>query len=67
MEYDFELVHIAGAKNGQADALSRRSDYDKGNEDNKKLVVLPDRFFAPACYVTVGTFTRRGLSRLSRH
>ena len=23
-------------------------DYDKGNEDNKKLVVLPERFFVPA-------------------
>ena len=48
MEYDFELVHIAGTKNGRADALSRRPDYDKGDEDNKKLVVLPERFFAPA-------------------
>ena len=47
MEYDFELVHIAGARNGRADALSRRPDYDKGEEDNKKLVVLPERFFAP--------------------
>ena len=45
MEYDFELVHIAGARNGQADALSRRPDYDKGDEDNKKLVVLPECFF----------------------
>ena len=48
MEYDFELVHIAGARNGRADALSRRPEYDKGNEDNKKLVVLPERFFVPA-------------------
>ena len=48
MEYDFELVHIAGARNGWADALSRRPDYDKGDDDNKKLVVLPEHFFAPA-------------------
>ena len=48
MEYDFELVHIAGARNGWADALSRCLDYDKGNEDNKKLVVLLEHFFAPA-------------------
>ena len=48
MEYDFELVHISGAKNGQADALSRCPDYDKGDDDNKKLVVLPEHFFAPA-------------------
>ena len=47
MEYNFELAHIAGARNGRADALSRRPDYDKGNEDNKKLVVLPEHFFVP--------------------
>ena len=46
-EYDFELVHIAGTRNGRADALSRRPDYDKGDEDNKKLVVLPECFFVP--------------------
>jgi hypothetical protein len=46
MEYDFELVHISGKKNGQADALSRRLDHDTGEEDNKQLVVLPPRFFA---------------------
>ena len=48
MEYNFRLVHIAGARNSQADALSRCPDYDKGIEDNKKLVVLPEHFFAPA-------------------
>ena len=47
MEYDFELVHIAGARNGRADALYRHPDYDKGDEDNKKLVVLPECFVAP--------------------
>ena len=51
MEYDFELVHISGARNGWADALSRCPDYDKGNEDNKKLVVLPECFFAPTVQV----------------
>ena len=50
MEYDFKLVHISGVKNGRADALSRRPDYDKGDEDNKKPVVLPDRFFAPVVH-----------------
>jgi hypothetical protein len=45
MDYDFELVHIAGTKNGRADALSRRSDHDEG-EDNKHLVILPPKFFA---------------------
>ena len=48
MEYDFQLVHISGKKNGRADALSRRPDHDTGEEDNKKLVVLPKRLFAKA-------------------
>ena len=48
MEYDFQLVHISGKKNGRADALSRHPDHDTGEEDNKKLVVLPKRLFAKA-------------------
>jgi hypothetical protein len=48
MDYDFELVHISGKKNGRADALSRRPDYDQGDEDNKNLVVLPAKFFSHA-------------------
>jgi hypothetical protein len=48
MDYNFKLVHIAGVKNGRADALSRRPDYDQGEEDNKKLVVLLPGFFARA-------------------
>ena len=45
MEYDFKLVHLPGKKNGRADALSRRPDHDMGEEDNKQLIVLPERFF----------------------
>ena len=51
MEYDFKLVHITGTRNGWADALSRCPDYDKGNEDNKKLMVLPEHFFAQDVHV----------------
>ena len=40
MEYDFELQHIAGKKNGHANALSRLPDYDTEDNDNKKLVVM---------------------------
>src|ERR1700761_7025424 len=46
MEYDFELMHITGKKNGRADTLSRCPDYDQGNNDNKGLVVLPPKFFS---------------------
>ena len=48
MEYDFQLVHILGKKNRCADALSRCPDHDTGEDDNKKLVVLPKRLFAKA-------------------
>src|SRR5258708_35945528 len=46
MEYDFQLVHISGKKNRRADTLSRRPDYNQGDNDNKNLVVLPPQFFS---------------------
>ena len=45
MEYDFKLRHIAGTRNGRADALSRRPDHNQGKDDNKQLVVLPAKLF----------------------
>ncbi len=44
-EYNFVLKHVAGNKNAQADALSRRPDYDTGEEDNDNVVVLPAEVF----------------------
>jgi hypothetical protein len=55
MDYDFELVHIAGAKNGRTDALSRRPDYNQGEEDNKKLVVLQEGYFQRAYACLAGS------------
>ena len=46
MVYDFSLVHISEEKNGHTNALSRHPDHDTGQEDNKKLVVLPEQLFA---------------------
>ena len=54
MEYDFELIHISGKKNGCADTLSRRPDYDQGDNDNKNLMVLPPRFFSKVYAKYVG-------------
>jgi hypothetical protein len=45
-EYNIEICHIKGMANGQADALSRRPDYDQGIDDNTNVVVLPEHMFA---------------------
>ena len=44
-EYNFVLKHIARTKNARADALSRRSDYNTGEGDNKDVIVLPHDVF----------------------
>ncbi len=44
-EYNFVLKHVARNKNARADALSRRPDYDMGDEDNDNVVVLPSHVF----------------------
>ena len=44
-EYDIEIHHLKGSANGQADALSRRPDFDQGERDNEAVVVLPDALF----------------------
>ena len=44
-DYDIEIHHLKGSANGRADALSRRPDYDQGEEDNEGVTVLPDALF----------------------
>ncbi len=39
------LKHVAGTKNARADALSRRPDYNMGEEDNDNVVVLSSHVF----------------------
>ena len=50
-EYDIEIHHIKGTSNGHADALSRRPDYDQGENDNKDIVVLLDHLFVRATHM----------------
>jgi hypothetical protein len=50
-EYNFEIRHIKGTANGRADALSRRPDYDQGQEDNQNITVLPEQVFIRAMEV----------------
>ena len=40
-EYDFEMVHILGNTNMVADALSRPAGIDRGDDDNKNIVMIP--------------------------
>jgi hypothetical protein len=46
-DYDFKLVHFLGAAN-KADTLSRRPDYNMGNNNNKDIIVLPPHLFTQA-------------------
>ena len=50
-EYDIEIHHIKGTSNGQADALSRRPDYDQEEDNNKDVIVLPDHLFIHASHM----------------
>ena len=47
-EYNIKLQHVPGKSNGQADALSRRPDYDQGTNDNQNVTVLPNKLFIRA-------------------
>ena len=44
-EFPIKLKHISGKSNGHADALSRRADYDQGDDDNENVIVLPEQIF----------------------
>ena len=50
-EYDLKIHHIKGTLNGRANALSRRPDYDQGEDDNKDVIVLPDNLFVRASHL----------------
>jgi hypothetical protein len=50
-EYNFEIRHIKGTANQRADALSRRPNYDQGQNDNQNVMVLPEQVFVRALEV----------------
>jgi hypothetical protein len=43
--YNYQLIHIPGAKLIQADTLSRRPDHTKGEEDDELVTMLPKEQF----------------------
>jgi hypothetical protein len=57
-EYNFEIHHIKGIANRRADALSRRPDYDQGQNDNQDITVLPEQVFARVAEVLSSTTTQ---------
>lgn len=44
-EYDFRLIHKPGKSHGKPDALSRRVDHGRGEEDNEDRVLLKEEWF----------------------
>ena len=63
-EYNIEIHHVKGSANGRADALSRRPDYDQGTEDNRDVVVLPDKCFINATATIMASETIQQENRL---
>ena len=57
-DYNFIIKHIPGESN-KSDALSRQPDYDKGEEDNVSVTVLPPELFVQSTTLTC-LFPRAG-------
>jgi ribonuclease HI len=47
-EFPIKIHHVKGKHNERADTLSRRPDYDQGENDNTNVTVLPDHLFVRA-------------------
>ncbi len=45
VEYDIQMIHKPGRMIGKADALSRMTCLEKGEKDNKNIVLLKPEFF----------------------
>ena len=70
-EYNFDILYIPGKTNIPLDALSRLPGTDKGENDNKEVVVLPPEKFTiataptqPLIEVLPLDLVKRGIMRL---
>ena len=55
-EFDVKLVHLAGSKMILSDTLSRRPDHcPEEDNDNKDVVMLPDRLFLNLLHIDLQT------------
>jgi len=62
--FDFVLKHVPGTKIGKADSLSKRSDWEKGaEEDNKEKVLLKPEWVKS---IQVGEVIVEGIDILER-
>ena len=65
-DYNFVIKHIPGETN-KSDALSRRLDYNKGEDDNTSVTVLPPELFIQSTTLAC-LFSRAGaLSTIDEH
>ncbi len=55
-EFQFTIHHLPGKANGQADALSRRPDFEPQAPDNQGILGLPEELFH-ATEITLGGLT----------
>ena len=55
-EFQFTIHHLPGKANGQADALSRRPDFEPQAPDNQGILGLPEELFR-ATEITLGGLT----------
>ena len=44
-EYNFTMHHKPGKTNIKADILSRQADHNRGEDDNKDVMILKDEWF----------------------
>ena len=65
-DYNFVIKHIPGESN-KSDALSRRPYYNKGEDDNTSVTVLPPELFIQSTTLAC-LFSRAGaLSTIDKH